>query len=83
MMAEAPKADKSGEAGRVALSRLIIGILMTVAGLALSAASLFSIIMIAGLVAGPLIFLMGIIVAGHSLQRLVRIKKEQSAESFD
>ncbi len=81
-MAGAVKVDKSGDDGRVASSRLIIGILMTVAGLALSAASLFSITMIAGLVAGPLIFLLGIIVAGHSLQRLVRIRKEQQSAKF-
>ncbi len=51
------------------------------AGLAISAASIFSITMIAGLVAGPLIFLLGIIVAGHSLQKLVRIKKEESVKT--
>lgn len=80
-MAEGLKAGKYGGEERIALSRLVMGILMVLAGLALSAASLFSITMIAGLVAGPLIFLLGIIVAGHSLQRLVRIRKESAAKT--
>lgn len=81
-MADTHAVDKSGEAGSVALSRLVMGMLMVVAGLALSAASVFSVTMIAGLIAGPLIFLLGIIVAGHSLQMLVRIRKERQSAKF-
>lgn len=67
---------KIEEEKRLASSRMRIGMLMVIAGLALSAVSLFSAAMIAGLIAGPLIFLTGVVVAGHSMQRLVRLKKE-------
>lgn len=73
--------ESMAEEKKIAFSRLVIGGLMIIAGLTISAASMFSATLIAGLVAGPLIFLLGIIVAGHSLQRLVRIKKEQSAKT--
>lgn len=65
------------EEKKLASSRMRIGILMAIAGVALSALSVFSAAMIVGLIAGPLIFLTGIVVAGHSLQRLLRIRKER------
>lgn len=77
-MAEDVKAENLKREKRIASSQLVIGVLMLMAGLGLAAASLLSVTMIAGLIAGPLVFLLGIIVAGHSLQRAVRIKKEEA-----
>lgn len=74
-------AGNLGEERKIASSRLLIGALMAMAGLSLAAVSVFSISMIVGLMAGPLIFLLGIVVTGHSLQRLVRIKKEESVKA--